>query len=267
MRGKPRKVTPEFEAIVIEQFKNGEAVAKIAKEHSKKKHTLYAILYRAGLKPNDNVNYSKPSKLDSIYNEIINYYDFPHGLRETARHFNVAYGTMRKFIVKNHKLREQGRFKAFSTKQINDIVNRHKKGETQNSIAKYYGTYQPAINRILRSKGLNPLNEIRSGENHGSWKGGKITIGNYVSILLNSDHPFFSAMANTSGYVMEHRFVMAEFLGRPLLKTETVHHINGDTQDNRIENLQLRQGNHGIGIVMCCSDCGSFNVITTPISD
>ncbi len=38
---------------------------------------------------------------------------------------------------------------------------------------------------------------------------------------------------------LEHRLVMAAFIGRPLQPEESVHHRNGDRLDNRLANLEL----------------------------
>lgn len=54
-------------------------------------------------------------------------------------------------------------------------------------------------------------------------------------LIYRKGHP----MAKANGYILEHRLMMSEHLGRPLLRTELVHHRNGIRHDNRIENLTL----------------------------
>lgn len=43
--------------------------------------------------------------------------------------------------------------------------------------------------------------------------------------------------ANKRGYVLEHRFLVEKKIGRILIPTEPVHHINEKKWDNHIENL------------------------------
>ena len=86
------------------------------------------------------------------------------------------------------------------------------------------------------------------GENNPNWKGGRTTDkhSGYIYITLQPDDPFY-CMIDANNYVAEHRYVMAQHLGRPLESWEIVHHkgtkylmdSKDDRSDNRIENLEL----------------------------
>lgn len=51
--------------------------------------------------------------------------------------------------------------------------------------------------------------------------------------------PGHSEATKQGAWALEHRKVMADYLGRPLRKNENVHHKNGKKTDNRVVNLEL----------------------------
>src|SRR5699024_8992725 len=86
----------------------------------------------------------------------------------------------------------------------------------------------------------------RRGESKEAWKGGvtlKRAHGNYKGVRYVRCLQEFLSMARKDGYVMEHRLVVARAIGRPLLRTEVVHHVNHKPGDNRLENLYLFASN------------------------
>lgn len=56
----------------------------------------------------------------------------------------------------------------------------------------------------------------------------------YVHVWL-PDHP----MANSTGYVLEHRLIVSRQLGRALRADEHIHHVDENPANNAPENLQV----------------------------
>ena len=97
------------------------------------------------------------------------------------------------------------------------------------------------ISLALKSKNLIGPNAVR-------WKGGKRIQNGYV-LIYNKSHP----KANSNhGYVREHILIMEKQIGRFLKENEVVHHINGNRQDNRIENLQLMTPSEHMRLHVIC---------------
>lgn len=74
------------------------------------------------------------------------------------------------------------------------------------------------------------------GSKNGNWKGGiHYRKDGYVLVRIGVIPQNYKGKR----YELLHRMVMETHLGRKLLKSEIVHHKNGDKTDNRIENLEI----------------------------
>lgn len=89
-------------------------------------------------------------------------------------------------------------------------------------------------NRIMLSQWV--------GEKNPSWNGGKSKASRGYIYNYAPYHPY----AHRHRYVLVHRLVMEQELGRYLLPTEVVHHIDGNLENNELSNLYLFncQGEH-----------------------
>ena len=79
------------------------------------------------------------------------------------------------------------------------------------------------MRRAARKRRLN-------GSRNPNWRGGGRRVSSEGYVMLSFPE---------GGRISEHRLVMEKKLGRRLRRGEIAHHINGNRQDNRPENLEL----------------------------
>lgn len=171
----------------------------------------------------------------------------------------------------------------FNDEQAAELASRYRTGAFVAELAEETGVSRKAVNNALRRQGV-PLRDKQQsqahlnvrrrarGERNPNFKGGRMITGEgYVLVGIDATDPLWLMATKRgakdyvgyigTGYVLEHRLVMARHLDRPLESHETVHHKNGDRADNREENLELRVGKHGKGASEAhCPTCSCFKV-------
>jgi len=110
----------------------------------------------------------------------------------------------------------------------------YSKGLSAAAIGHRFGISKPAVLYRFRRAGIirrKRRENYPHGPAHGLWKGGRLIDKRQGYVLITGGDPWRRRL--------EHRVVMERVLGRPLKRSEYVHHINGIRDDNRPENLVL----------------------------
>lgn len=255
--------TPAAEAAIAYRYQNGETCQAIAKSLG----ITFAIAKRV----------------------LVNQGVYEHGRRFAGRYSETDKAEMERLYLSGvtlgalgeqfgcdrlnvrHILRRRGvPLRSYRTYPLDPVVGeeirkRRDDGLAFADIARELGYPPHRVLKWARQMGISDFVGKTGSDSH-AWRGGSTIHNGYRYVRLNADDPLY-AMAGGNSYAAEHRVVMARSLGRILTRGETVHHKNGDRLDSRLENLQLRMGQHGKGVVMTCLDCGSQNVTADAIAD
>lgn len=237
-------------SVLAQSYAETRSVKAVAARHGMSPSTVDKRLRRHGVVLNG--PRGMPRKLPPT---ILNEYQAGMSLNAIARKYSACSATVYEALSKagfNARARGAQR-KAVSDELRQQVIASYEALGVQEKVAAALGIGQTRISRILRAAGVGRPKRCSR------FIGRVNNSSGYIMVWVDDDDPM-RAMAQREGYVMEHRLVMARHLGRPLGRHETVHHINGDRADNRLENLQLRSGHHGAGVVHRCRDCGSTNV-------
>ena len=241
----PPRTDPELVRKAVEIYlagKNGKAAAK---EAGVAESVLYRAFKAAGidatsLQRRGERGHANRRFTDEQESHIAHLYEEGQSLSQLGRAFEVNLVTIRNVLRRQgvERRRRGGVLHSFTPAEVKEMAQMWERGMSQTKIAAQFNTGQTVISRVLAYSGYTKETRHVRGSRHGSWKGGRHWLKGYWMVHVPFDSPFAS-MRSTGGYVLEHRLVMAQSLGRPLLSTENVHHLNGIRDDNRLENLEL----------------------------
>lgn len=227
---------------VKEAYLSGDKIEDIASKYSVHTQTIRNVLKKCGIRAD------RKTKINSFPKEEIKLkYNSGKPAIAIAKEYNTSetmiFNILRDCGVSTRNAKDY-LTKILTSQQIDEIEARWKNHESTEDLAKEYQIPRYKISQYLKQRGH--LLTKRSKRIP------KKTEQGYVYIWIDSDDFYFSmahkdTTRKSGSYVLEHRYNMAKLLGRCLTQEETVHHINGNRSDNRIENLELWTGNHPKG--------------------
>jgi hypothetical protein len=153
-----------------------------------------------------------------------NYFDNHCSLRMVASYYGVDHSTVSRWM-------KSIGITPFSKESIAKYTWKNHKNPNMGRKGKLSYMYGRHLSKATKEK----IRQANLGPNNYHWSGGVKKHSDGYILVYFPNHP----AADRNGFVLEHRVVMENYLGRYLRSDEIVHHINQDKTDNRIENLML----------------------------
>lgn len=254
----------------LRMYRDGASVKDVSKHFAVRTAVISEMLAEAGEELHPGGKPHPSLRTEDQCRDAAARYGAGASLSALAEHYRCSVPAVAGAIERGGgAIRPSGQTKIWSDEVIAWAVSQYEGGRSEQSIADELGISQGAVSNRLIAEGVITRGPAPRGDKHHSWKGGRtVNDDGYVKVRPTAAD-LTVCTPDSNGYVLEHRLVMARALGRPLLPhpTETVHHKDGDHGHNDLSNLQLRRGNHGIGVVLQCRSCGSHDVEAVEIAD
>lgn len=258
-----RRLSTEERAEIVARYEAGENIKSLSRHFRVRTDAVSGVLAGVDveLRPGGRRRFTGDDLAD-----VVRWYEAGRSVRQIAAEMGASPITVRRTLERaGITLRTAGRT-VWTDDMLAMAIVLHRDGRSQEQIGRALGVSQASVSSRLRGAGVT-VPRGRRGADHSRWKGGRALSPEGYVLVIPSDADLPFCRVNSSGYAVEHRLVMGRALGRRLERNESVHHINGDKTDNRLENLQLRQGNHGRGVVLRCRSCGSHDIEAVEIDD
>lgn len=138
------------------------------------------------------------------------------------------------------------------------------KAKISKSLEKSVKFQYAMLSEERKRKIAKTISEKRRGIDNPRYKGGRYKNKSGYILILDPErftkNEILRDKHKNIGYVLEHRYIMEKFLKRKLTQNESVHHINGIKDDNRIENLIVVVNKMHFGDVDCPNCLKRFRV-------
>lgn len=257
---------PQEHEKALAMYRDGESVKSVARAFSVRTTAITALLKERQEPLHPGGRDHPRFRSDEQCQEVAAMYREVPDLRKIAEHYGCSVTPVQKALRRAGVTPRPGRPLFWTDARLATLASLHGAGRSQAYIAKEFGVSQSTIGVRLREMGLIDPSPRPRGAANPCWRGGR-HVSTYGYVLVDPTEDDLQYLpARRTRYVQEHRLVMARSLGRPLRRTESVHHIDGDRSNNALENLQLRQGQHGAGVVMTCNQCGSHDIAAQEIA-